>query len=361
MLFDKQKPEENKTLETCPYCQGKDIVKRGRREKKLETVNLYFCKKCQKKFTPAISKNKTFPLRIILDAITLYNRLNTLEESAKITGEKYGLKISAQNVKNWISGYSEYLSFLRMREFVEKKYEPKDILIESRLFHGQIYNFKYHRAKLDILFQEDFKHYKFGPLRDFLELVSAECPHQIFKESQKRASEYKNVFDLSEARVAPKSNAAIRNTRFVTQAVANNKLRHEILQQFMLVNDSVTVAVEVPVLLEKDDIIHYQNELGFQVPIELKDREVITGHIDLIQVRNGMIHIMDYKPGAAKVKPLEQLTIYALALARLTTLRLYNFKCAWFDEENYYEFYPLHVVYKKKKARKKNIRGKVVN
>jgi hypothetical protein len=47
----------------------------------------------------------------------------------------------------------------------------------------------------------------------------------------------------------------------------------------------------------------------------------------------------------------EQLTIYALALARLTALRLYHFKCAWFDEENYYEFYPLHVVYKKKKRK----------
>jgi len=34
------------------------------------------------------------------------------------------------------------------------------------------------------------------------------------------------------------------------QAVANNKLRHQILQEFMLVNDSVTVAIEVPVLLD---------------------------------------------------------------------------------------------------------------
>jgi len=42
------------------------------------------------------------------------------------------------------------------------------------------------------------------------------------------------------------------------------------------------------------------------------------------------------------------LTIYALALSRLTGLRLFCFKCAWFDEDDYFEFYPLHVVYKKK-------------
>lgn len=61
-----------------------------------------------------------------------------------------------------------------------------------------------------------------------------------------------------------------------------------------------------------------------------------------------MIHILDYKPDAKKVKPIEQLTIYALALSRRTGLRLYHFKCAWFDDENYFEFYPLCVIHKKK-------------
>jgi hypothetical protein len=47
---------------------------------------------------------------------------------------------------------------------------------------------------------------------------------------------------------------------------------------------------------------------------------------------------------------IEQFTIYALALALLTRLRLYHFKCAWFDDEHYFEFYPLHVVLKKKRG-----------
>jgi ATP-dependent exoDNAse (exonuclease V) beta subunit len=151
---------------------------------------------------------------------------------------------------------------------------------------------------------------------------------------------------------------------------------------FMLLNDSVTVATEVPVLIDEDDIRHYQNELGFKVPIDLKSETrstksetnpndknsnvqnvsnfdirdsnfVITGHIDLLQIRNGVIHILDYKPSAKKQKPVDQLTLYALALARLTGLRLFHFKCAWFDEDDYFEFFPLHVVYKKKKKKKK--------
>jgi ATP-dependent exoDNAse (exonuclease V) beta subunit len=108
----------------------------------------------------------------------------------------------------------------------------------------------------------------------------------------------------------------------------------------------VSVAIEVPVLLDANDINHYKYELNFDIPFSLEEGEYLTGHIDLIQVRNGSIYIMDFKPSAKKEKPIEQLTIYALALSRLTGIKLYNFKCAWFDEDNYFEFFPLHVVYK---------------
>jgi hypothetical protein len=100
-------------------------------------------------------------------------------------------------------------------------------------------------------------------------------------------------------------------------------------------------------VLTKQDIDHFQKVLGFQVPIEIKDKEPITGHINILQVRNVAIHILDYKPGAKKVRPIEQLTIYALALSRATGIRLYHFKCAWFDDSHYFEFFPLHVVHKK--------------
>lgn len=57
--------------------------------------------------------------------------------------------------------------------------------------------------------------------------------------------------------------------------------------------------------------------------------ETLTGHIDVLQVRNGAIHILDYKPGAKREKPIVQLMVYALALSRRTGLRLYDLVCAW--------------------------------
>lgn len=343
---------------TCPYCGGTKVIKKGTRAKKYETIQLYYCHRCQKKFTPLLTKGKTYPLKVILDAISLYNRFYSMEEAARQVSEKYGLKVSFQNIPNWLRDFEEYLPFLRMRGFIEKKYDQKDILVESKMFHGQIYDYKYHRAKTDLLIDGDFKNYKFRPLQEFLELVTAECPHSVFKETERRASEYKDIFNLEQVKITPRNNLAVKNTRLVLQAVDNNKLRHEVLQEFMLLNDSVTVATEVPILLDEDDIRHYQNELGFEVPLARpglaeQGQALITGHVDLLQIRNGAIHILDYKPSAKKQKPVDQLTLYALALARLTGLRLFHFKCGWFDEDDYFEFFPLHVVYKKKKRKRK--------
>lgn len=64
----------------------------------------------------------------------------------------------------------------------------------------------------------------------------------------------------------------------------------------------------------------------------------ITGHIDFLQVRNGAAHVLDYKPDARTNKPIAQLTLYALALTRLVPgLRLFDIKCAWFNEIRYNE------------------------
>jgi len=123
----------------------------------------------------------------------------------------------------------------------------------------------------------------------------------------------------------------------------------------MIANDSVTVATEIPVYITKDDIEHLQTQLGFEIYRKPQTElpKLITGHIDILQIRNGQIHILDYKPNAEKEQPIEQLTLYAMALSRLTGLRLFEFKCAWFDEHSYFEFFPLHVLHKPKKNRRR--------
>jgi hypothetical protein len=66
----------------------------------------------------------------------------------------------------------------------------------------------------------------------------------------------------------------------------------------MLLNDSVTVAVEVPIYLTREDLAYYRSR-GFTLDF---DADVITGHIDFLQIRNGYLHVLDYKPEAKKEK-----------------------------------------------------------
>jgi len=348
----KQKAKTRQILK-CPYCKGTDFIKKGYRKKKHQKIQLYYCNHCQKKFTPLVSKYKTYPLKVIIESLSLFNKLHTLEESASIVSEKYGLNVSAQNIHNWLKDFEKQLPFLRFREFIAKKFNQRNMLVQSKMFHGQIYDFKYHRAKTQMILEDEFRHYKFRALQQFLELVVGECPHHQFKNTQKRASRQKGIFNLKGVKITSKQNKAVDIARLVIQTVKNNKYRHEFLEKFMLINDSVTVATEIPILMDKEDVDHYNTKLGFNVPLNLKEEKIITGHIDILQIRNGCIHILDYKPSAKKEKPVDQLTTYALALSRLTGLRLYHFKCAWFDCQNYYEFFPLHVVYKKKKRKKK--------
>ena len=352
LSWERKNPENSEqTLKTqvCPYCHGKNVFKRGKRKKKYEVVQLYFCKDCQRTFTFQKVKGKHYPLKVILDGLSFYNLGYTLEDSCKLLKEKYGLNVKPSSLANWVDEFSSLCKYSRLRKFGVKLFSAHQVIKGINLYHRQVYKFRIHQAKLSLLLQEDVRHRKFWPLREFLEAIFAECPHYLFKQGL-RASEIKARFNLSQVLIREKTNYANRIAGLVLQAVRDNKLRHEVIQQFMLCNDSVTVASEVPVYLLPEDIEHMESQLGFEIPVKIE--KVLTGHIDLIQLRNGAVHILDYKPNAAKEKPIEQLTLYALGLSRLTGLRLYDIKCGWFDERNYFEFFPLHVVYKLGVSRK---------
>ncbi|HEX2338217.1 MAG TPA: PD-(D/E)XK nuclease family protein, partial [Hyphomicrobiaceae bacterium] len=107
-------------------------------------------------------------------------------------------------------------------------------------------------------------------------------------------------------------------------------------------NDSVTVAVEIPIWLDEHDISLLEAEYRIELaPRTGAAERAITGHIDFLQVKNGCVHVLDYKPDAGTNKPIAQLAIYALALTRrVPGLKLFDIKCAWFNEHEYCEMFP---------------------
>lgn len=350
---DREEPPETHP-QTCPYCEGTHLVRKGFRRNKFEDVPLFLCRECRKKFSPAAAKHRTFPLPVILAALDRYHRLDTAATAAARVSRQYGLPVQARNVRQWVSDFRSILPIASRRAALKQaRSEPfipgEAMILESRLLHGLVYDFKFHRAKTDVILAQPH-HNRFADVGNFLEAVPRECPHDIFRKNhaeRNRASKMPKRFSLDNAAILQRDNVATKMAAFVLPSVQKNTLRHGAVQSFMLLHDTATVAVEVPIYLTAEDIAHYREVLKFDCPITVDPSSPVTGHIDVLQIRSGKVHILDYKPGANKEKPVEQLMVYALALSRRTRIPLYDFVCAWFDDRNYWEFFPLPVVHKK--------------
>lgn len=251
----------------CPYCSSKNVVKRGLREKKYEIQQRYLCNDCQRSFVPQKVKGKSFPLKLILEGLSFYNTGYSLEESCQRLKEQFGLEVKPSTLNDWVKEFAPLCRYARLRPYGLKLFSPSQVIQTVHLFHRQVYDFSVHRGKLALQLQE-YKYGKFDNLREFLEAIQTECPHQFFQEGE-RSSELKVEFDLNEVLIREKQNFANRLAGLVLQAVSDNKLRHKALQRFMLCNDSVTVAVEVPVYMDSMDIEHMQEELKFRIPLKL--------------------------------------------------------------------------------------------
>jgi DNA-directed RNA polymerase subunit RPC12/RpoP len=339
-----------KPPERCAYCNSTRLVKKGTRKKKLERVPLYRCRTCGRTFAPGplAIRNKTYPLPEILEALTLYNRGSTLEETSTKISSRYGHRVAPSTISRWLSEHPALTSYRRLRARGRRLYSPARIIRAQKLYHRQVYEFAYHRAKLAFLRDGTLDDKRaagaestsrFSALADFLESVPATCPHDLFRrEDGARGSQLDPTFvDPARLIVIEKQNIATETAALIVPSVGTNYERHPKLQRFMLANDSVTVAIEVPIWLTAQDIQALEAEHGVTIG---GAGNSITGHIDFVQVRNGSVHILDYKPDARTNKPIAQLTVYALALSRLTGIKPFDIKCAWFNENEYCEFFP---------------------
>jgi hypothetical protein len=246
--------------------------------------------------------------------------------------------VAPSTISRWLAEHPALTTYRRLRARGRRLFTPTQVIRTQKLYHTQVYEFSYHRAKLAFLRDGTLDDKRasratstarFAAVADFLESIAATCPHYLFRRDDGARSSQLDATFIDPARlvVIEKQNAATEMASLILPSVGTNYERHPKLQRFMLANDSTTIAVEVPIWLTADDIA----ALNAQHDIRLPSTEAgsITGHIDFIQVRNGAIHILDYKPDARTNKPIAQLTIYALALTRrVPGLKLFDINLA---------------------------------
>ncbi len=259
--------------------------------------------------------HKSLPAKAVVTAITYYNLGDTLAETSKEINRRYKLKSSPSTIHSWIKEFQDICTFSKIRNEVIKNNGKLADQIKSKDFihAGLTYTMKLHRPKLLM------KTTSFPGLRKYLFWLMDNNPDKYFRDGL-RSSKLKTTAKVD---VDKKYNTACQLTALALKLARNNHERHRCVEDFFLVNDISTIAIEIPVW-------YWDKEKGG-----------ISGHIDILQVRGDKIHILDYKPDAGREKGVAaQLTSYAKALAYRTKIALRDISCAYFDENGYYEFTP---------------------
>jgi hypothetical protein len=333
-------PHTNPAIPRCPRCRAKDVIKKGTRTTRHEARQRWGCNRCGHTFTNLVTKHSPYPVKVIMEAIGRYNLGHSARDTVRYLNRRFSIRVPEKTFRFWYTAHKPICTYHTIRELIKHRIEPAALIEKHYLQHRQVYLYTLHHGKLELLFTYPY-HRLYEPLRAYLAaVIHHDFPHHLFTPDDPiRSSTY--PVRLSAA-ITRKENYATKLAALALQIAPSNKKRHETLQRFMLLNDSATIAVEVPIYLTPEDFAYFRAR-GFTFPF---GNNPITGHIDFLQLRAGYLHILDYKPDAAKeTHAVTQLTIYAMALSRRTGLPVKAFKCAWFDERDYFEFYPLPSIY----------------
>jgi hypothetical protein len=258
--------------------------------------------------------------RVVLEALTTYNLGRTIEETRRHITSRFHKAVPVSTLHSWLNQFASICTFHRIRRRFSLS---EDEAILARTFeHQQEYKFRLHRLKLNLLAKR-----LFPQVRRYLWFIADNCPNDLFQGKGARCSDG-NLPELDLELISRDTNA-VPLARLGLVLARNRRGRHEAIQRFMLANDSATVAVEVPVYL-------YRHEAP-----DLKLDGVLTGHIDVLQIRGRQIWILDYKPDARlETRAKFQLYLYARALSVRTGIPMRRIGLAYFDDHDYLEVAP---------------------
>lgn len=304
----------------CKYCRSERVVKSGTRKVREGTRQLFKCNGCGRRFSNLNRSDKHTHPAAILDALTMVCQGRTYEEVLFALRKRHRLTVTKGAVSKWVREFDP--DYLKIRHLNRRHGQ----IVRSYLFtHGGInYNYKLHLPKLATCPYEGLKSYLLK-LPEFID-------HALFEKAA--GGEEAGAAPARASQLVLTGNHGLReftDTRLSRAALdalslaLSNRQRHQVVEDYLLSCDRNTIAVEVPVYF-----IH--PALGS-----------VTGHVDVLQINFGQVHILDFKPQAKKENPakvITQLTLYAMALTYRAKLKLADIVCAYFDEERMFQFRP---------------------
>jgi transposase-like protein len=87
----------------CPQCQCTFTTKRGKRHNRLQTLQVFQCAECLHRFTREAGRNKTYPLRLILETVSTFNLGHSTTETQQILRRRFHRHISERTINSWLT------------------------------------------------------------------------------------------------------------------------------------------------------------------------------------------------------------------------------------------------------------------
>jgi transposase-like protein len=315
-------------LPVCPQCRTKQqVIRFGLRKSKHKDVQRYKCRKCLKSFSAEPLRFATYPPEIVISAISKYNLGATVTQTKKFIYRKFKTKVPKSTVQSWLKRYEKICTFTStLRKHFD--IDPNTIIRSKKFYHQQLYEFKFHTLKVNIT-GKSLPHLK--SYLTSIYKIPYFIPNSAFQTGP-RCSQTR--INIKPEKISKNYNASRLAALAQTLATSNYE-RHAKVEDFFLINENTTLAIEIPVYIYPNEITNQE-----QSKYNLYLKKPLSGHIDILQERYNKIHILDYKPDAKRNDngATDQLFLYALSLSKRTKLPLDKFVCAYFDDKNYFQF-----------------------
>lgn len=184
---------------------------------------------------------------MILEAVSTYNLGNSISDTQGIIRKRLHVDIPEGTIRSWIRAHKPLTTYARLHAMGSKLFSSGEMIRSFLLRHKQVYRFQVHKAKLELLLESVHNRHLVSA-RGYLGGIGESFPHEMFATSENRSSKFPTTLVIP---VTRKENYATRLAALVLPSAIENKKRHETLQRFMLINDSATIAVEIPSISQR--------------------------------------------------------------------------------------------------------------
>lgn len=93
----------------CPFCESKNLIKRGVRKTAFEEKQRYSCKDCMKRFVLSPIKNIKGNAQLVCLAMDCYYKGLSYRDIADQFRQFYGLELHHETIRRWVLNFSEIM------------------------------------------------------------------------------------------------------------------------------------------------------------------------------------------------------------------------------------------------------------